>query len=160
MRLAPLLLLPQLPVWMLLAVAGMQLSAAVDARTQATAEAAHSREQLSRMEAALRLTLDLETGVRGYVLLPRPELLQPYQRGRADEAELVDGLRALVGGRPEALAAAAKVDRARAAGEPLGPLAGVPVALKDVLTYAGAPTTAPGRRGWGSAHRAGCSRPR
>ena len=49
-----------------------------------------------------------------------------------------------------ALAAAAKVDRARAAGEPLGPLAGVPVALKDVLTYAGAPTTAGSRvlEGW------------
>ena len=49
-----------------------------------------------------------------------------------------------------ALAAAAKVDQARAAGEPLGPLAGVPVALKDVLTYAGAPTTAGSRvlEGW------------
>ena len=40
-----------------------------------------------------------------------------------------------------ALAAAARVDADRAAGKPLGPLAGVPVALKDVLTYAGAPTT-------------------
>ena len=49
-----------------------------------------------------------------------------------------------------ALAAAATVDRARAAGEPLAPLAGVPVALKDVLTYAGAPTTAGSRvlEGW------------
>ncbi|WP_204912213.1 Asp-tRNA(Asn)/Glu-tRNA(Gln) amidotransferase subunit GatA [Microlunatus spumicola] len=49
-----------------------------------------------------------------------------------------------------ALAAAAKVDQARAAGETLGPLAGVPVALKDVLTYAGAPTTAGSRvlEGW------------
>ncbi|MBA8795208.1 aspartyl-tRNA(Asn)/glutamyl-tRNA(Gln) amidotransferase subunit A [Friedmanniella endophytica] len=40
-----------------------------------------------------------------------------------------------------ALASAAEVDRRRADGEPLGPLAGVPLALKDVLTYAGAPTT-------------------
>ena len=45
----------------------------------------------------------------------------------------VDGARAL--------AQAAAVDAKIAAGEPVGPLAGVPLALKDVLTYAGAPTT-------------------
>jgi aspartyl-tRNA(Asn)/glutamyl-tRNA(Gln) amidotransferase subunit A len=40
-----------------------------------------------------------------------------------------------------ALAAAAAVDAKRAAGEPLGPLAGVPLALKDVFTTRGIPTT-------------------
>ncbi|MGC4787914.1 Asp-tRNA(Asn)/Glu-tRNA(Gln) amidotransferase subunit GatA [Micromonospora sp. DT178] len=40
-----------------------------------------------------------------------------------------------------ALAAAAEVDARRAAGEELGPLAGVPVAVKDVLTTKGVPTT-------------------
>jgi len=40
-----------------------------------------------------------------------------------------------------ALAAAEGVDRKRAAGEPLGPLAGVPLALKDVMTTADMPTT-------------------
>ena len=40
-----------------------------------------------------------------------------------------------------ALAAAAAVDAKRAAGEPLGPLAGVPLALKDVFTTHGVPTT-------------------
>jgi aspartyl-tRNA(Asn)/glutamyl-tRNA(Gln) amidotransferase subunit A len=43
--------------------------------------------------------------------------------------------------RDVALAAAREVDRQRAAGEPLGPLAGVPLALKDVLTTADMPTT-------------------
>ena len=40
-----------------------------------------------------------------------------------------------------ALAAARRVDERRAAGEPLGPLAGVPLALKDVFTTEGVPTT-------------------
>ena len=44
--------------------------------------------------------------------------------------------------RDRALAQAARVDAMVAAGEPLGPLAGVPVAIKDVLAMRGAPATA------------------
>ncbi|MGH3281875.1 MAG: amidase family protein, partial [Trebonia sp.] len=40
-----------------------------------------------------------------------------------------------------ALAQAREVDRKRAAGEPLGALAGVPVAVKDLFTTIGMPTT-------------------
>jgi aspartyl-tRNA(Asn)/glutamyl-tRNA(Gln) amidotransferase subunit A len=49
-----------------------------------------------------------------------------------------------------ALAAADAIDAARAAGEELGPLAGVPLALKDVLTMKGVPTTCGSRilDGW------------
>ena len=49
-----------------------------------------------------------------------------------------------------ALAAARAVDQRRAAGEPLGPLAGVPLALKDVFTTADMPTTCGSRilEGW------------
>ncbi len=54
----------------------------------------------------------------------------------------VDGVRAV--------AAAQAVDTKIAAGEPVGPFAGVPLALKDVLTYAGAPTTCGSKilQGW------------
>jgi len=40
-----------------------------------------------------------------------------------------------------ALAQAAAIDTRISSGEQVGPLAGVPLALKDVLTYSGAPTT-------------------
>jgi aspartyl-tRNA(Asn)/glutamyl-tRNA(Gln) amidotransferase subunit A len=49
-----------------------------------------------------------------------------------------------------ALAQAREVDRSRAAGEPLGPLAGVPVAVKDLFTTVDMPTTCGSRilAGW------------
>jgi aspartyl-tRNA(Asn)/glutamyl-tRNA(Gln) amidotransferase subunit A len=43
--------------------------------------------------------------------------------------------------RDAALVAAEEIDRRRASGDVLGPLAGVPLALKDVLTMRGVPTT-------------------
>ena len=45
----------------------------------------------------------------------------------------------------QALKAAGEVDAARERGEPLGPLAGVPLALKDVLVTKGVRTTAGSR---------------
>ena len=44
--------------------------------------------------------------------------------------------------RERALAQAAKIDAAAAKGDPLGPLAGIPIGIKDVLVMRGAPATA------------------
>jgi Asp-tRNA(Asn)/Glu-tRNA(Gln) amidotransferase A subunit family amidase len=49
---------------------------------------------------------------------------------------------------PEALADAREIDRLRAAGQALGPLAGVPVVIKDPMNMRGLPTTA----GWSKLH--------
>ncbi len=53
-------------------------------------------------------------------------------------------------GAAEALAAAGEVDAARARGEELGPLAGVPLAMKDIFAMRGVPTTCGSRilEGW------------
>jgi len=51
---------------------------------------------------------------------------------------------AIIIANPEALDTARKIDERRAAGEPLGPLAGVPVVVKDPMDMKGVPTTA----GW------------
>lgn len=73
-------------------------------------------------------------------------------RAHLDRIEAVDGAvhAFLHVDRDAALAAARAVDQKRSAGAVLGPLAGVPIAVKDVLTMAGVPTTCGSRilEGW------------
>src|SRR5262245_6102388 len=82
------------------------------------------------------------------------ELAELMTSGQASSAEItrahLDRIAAVDGGvhaflyvdTDGALAQARAIDERRAAGEDLGPLAGVPLALKDVLTQKGVPTTA------------------
>jgi aspartyl-tRNA(Asn)/glutamyl-tRNA(Gln) amidotransferase subunit A len=63
-------------------------------------------------------------------------------RGYLERAERLKRLNVFVHLEPErALDQARAVDAARAAGKPLGPLAGIPVAIKDVICVEGEPTT-------------------
>lgn len=50
-------------------------------------------------------------------------------------------LNAVITANPRLLEDAREIDRRRAAGEPLGPLAGIPVLVKDTMDMAGLPTT-------------------
>ncbi|GAA4773598.1 ATP-binding protein [Actinomycetospora chlora] len=59
-------------------------------------------------------TVDQETGIRGYAMARTPDFLVPYERGRADEARLIAGLRALEADQPAALADVAAVESATA----------------------------------------------
>jgi aspartyl-tRNA(Asn)/glutamyl-tRNA(Gln) amidotransferase subunit A len=71
-----------------------------------------------------------------------------YGRIAAEDGPSGDGLTGkginsfLALSRDRALAQAEKIDRMAAKGEELGPLAGVPVGIKDVLTMKGSPATA------------------
>lgn len=64
-------------------------------------------------------------------------------------AQLNPALNAIIFPNPEALAQARSIDRRRAAGEALGPLAGIGVVVKDTMDMRGFPTTA----GWRLLHR-------
>jgi aspartyl-tRNA(Asn)/glutamyl-tRNA(Gln) amidotransferase subunit A len=65
-------------------------------------------------------------------------------------AAVDEGVHAFLHLNEKALETAASVDAKRAAGEKLGPLAGVPIAIKDVLCTLGMPSTAGSRilEGW------------
>ena len=96
--------------------------------------ASHSMSgELVRMTAA-RLAAAIAAGEVSAVEVTQAHL---------DRIEAVDQrVRAFLHVAPQAaLAAAAEVDERRRAGEPLGPLAGVPLALKDVFTTTDMPTT-------------------
>ncbi len=58
------------------------------------------------------------------------------------EIDRLDGrLNAIITANPEALEEARAIDRRLAAGETIGPLAGVPIVVKDTMDIAGLPTT-------------------
>ena len=66
-----------------------------------------------------------------------------YARIAAEDGPSGRGINSfLARSRERALAQAAKIDAMAASGDALGPLAGVPVGIKDVLTMKGSPTTA------------------
>jgi 1-carboxybiuret hydrolase len=86
--------------------------------------------------------------------VPAGEIAAAVAAGRASAAEVIDGALARIATRDRAFnaftavladrarAKARALDAARAKGEPLGPLAGVPFAVKNLFDVAGLPTLA------------------
>lgn len=78
MNLRRLLLLSQLPFWALLVAAFVLLSSTLDARVQATERADQTRARLVLVAQVMQHVVDLETGLRGYVITGEPRFLEPY----------------------------------------------------------------------------------
>src|SRR5580658_6798433 len=83
--------------------------------------------------------LELREGIASGVI-SAVELAEQYYARIAAHNPLLNVYLSLT--REQALEQAAGVDAAAAKGDPLGPLAGIPVGVKDVLVMQGAPSTA------------------
>ena len=82
MNLRRLLLLSQFPFWALLVVAFLFLSSTLDARIKTTERASQTRAQLAAVAQVLQHVVDLETGLRGYVITGELAFLEPYNAAR------------------------------------------------------------------------------
>jgi two-component system sensor histidine kinase/response regulator len=78
-------------------VAGMFATMLVSVRSlEATSKAQRSTSEMTEDSLALeRVVVDLETGVRGYMLTDDPRFLEPYRRGREKLATRLDRLAGL-----------------------------------------------------------------
>lgn len=107
--------------------AGLGLAVLLNALSEqrsATASARHSREVSTVLEALKLDVLDVETGVRGYVITRQERFLEPYRTARrripGDTARLIRLVSSRADQRPDAAAAAAAVQRyLHATAEPL-----------------------------------------
>ena len=91
-------------------------------------------DELTRMSAAA-----LAAAIAAGEVSARPR--SPTRTWPGSAGSTARSARSCTSRRTRARAAARAVDERRAAGEPLGPLAGVPLALKDVFTTTDMPTT-------------------
>ena len=103
------LLLSHFPFWALLVVAFLFLSSTLDVRVKMTERAAQTRARLFSVAQVMQHVVDLETGLRGYVITGELAFLEPYNAAqvalprdlavleRDGDAQSLARIRALIG---------------------------------------------------------------
>lgn len=104
------MLLAQLPLWLLLGLAGWGLNSALARQQALQAVAQASQAQVALLDTVLRQALEMQGGVRGFVIVGREEFLQPYYAARASLPGEFAALLAQTAGSEER----AHIERARA----------------------------------------------
>lgn len=92
MKLRPFLLLLQVPFVALLLTSGVLLNHALSANTHADQYTQQAQQELEALETMLKLVLDMETGLRGYVITGNQDFLEPYTSARAQLPRTLDDL--------------------------------------------------------------------
>lgn len=82
MEIRRLLLLAQLPLWLGFGAAYFAIGEAINRRVHIVEQATQTRVQTAQLADVLQLMVDMETGVRGFVLAGHEEFLDPYRTGR------------------------------------------------------------------------------
>ena len=111
MSLRRLLLLAQVPFWLILLLSFALLNLTLNARVADTAQAARTRTQSLQLGSAFRQVLDMEASLRGFVIVGRDEYLTGYRSAQAALPGILASLRAqAVQDAPDARALA-RIDR-------------------------------------------------
>ena len=76
-------LLWQVPFWLLVLLSYVLLTGALESRVQATRQATQTRLQSEQLASVLQAVVDMETSVRGFVIVGQDQFLKPYLAARA-----------------------------------------------------------------------------
>jgi len=103
MRLRTYLLRSQAPLWAVLALFGAAELWSTRSNLIASHQAALSQQELSGAQSLMKTVVDLETGVRGYVITGDPVFLEPYSEARVRLGAQLEDLKTLTAGINDAL---------------------------------------------------------
>ncbi|MBB6097747.1 signal transduction histidine kinase/DNA-binding response OmpR family regulator/CHASE3 domain sensor protein [Deinobacterium chartae] len=73
----------QIMTWLFMLLVAVAVLLGIDRNAQLARQAAHSQAELTQLETVLSLVLDLETGMRGYLLSGRDSYLAPHRSARS-----------------------------------------------------------------------------
>lgn len=87
-------------IFLVLAVIGFVFYQGTVSLQEAITWEKHTQDTLLRLDETLTLTLDMETGVRGFIITGNDTYLQPFNRGKNNVGENLSRLRSLTADNP------------------------------------------------------------